>query len=147
MKAVIQRVKHSQVKVDGKIVGKINKGLLVLLGIEKGDTAKDSSYILGKILDLRIFEDKNGKMNLSVQEKQGDLLIISQFTLLGDTRKGRRPSFTNAEDPEKAKKIFDDFLLDAKKKGLKVETGVFAARMDVELLNDGPVTFFLDSRF
>ena len=147
MKAVIQRVTRASVEVDGKVVGQIRSGLLVLLGVAKGDTEADVQYLVEKIPALRIFSDEAGKMNHSLAEIGGGLLAISQFTLLGDTRKGRRPGFDQTADPATAKRFFDQFVETLRKTtDLTVETGVFGARMKVALLNDGPVTFVLDSR-
>jgi D-aminoacyl-tRNA deacylase len=147
MKAVIQRVTRASVEVDGKIVGQIRAGLVVLLGISKGDTDTDVLYLTEKIPALRIFSDEAGKMNRSLAEIGGGLLAISQFTLLGDTRKGRRPGFDQAAEPATARRLFEEFV-GALRAGtdLTIETGVFGARMAVELLNDGPVTFILDSK-
>lgn len=146
MRAVIQRVSESHVDVDGKTVGSIGAGMLVLLGVEKGDENADFDYIFGKTVGLRIFEDEDGKMNLSATQVDAELLIISQFTLLGDVRKGRRPAFTNAEDPSIAESTYNRFVEAVRETGLKVETGLFAADMKVHLVNDGPVTILLDSR-
>ncbi len=146
MRGVIQRVKEAEVKVNGKISGKIGRGILLLLGIEEGDGEKDIEYILKKTVDLRIFPDENGKMNLTLKEINGELLVVSQFTLLGDCRKGRRPSYSNAMKPKMAEKIYEKFLKDAKNLNIKVENGVFQAMMEVHLINDGPVTLLLDSK-
>ncbi len=147
MKAVLQRVTRASVEVNGKIVGQIRSGLVVLLGVAKGDTEADVQYLVEKIPALRIFSDEAGKMNRSLAELGGGLLAISQFTLLGDTRKGRRPGFDRAADPATAQRLFDQFVETLRKTtDLTVETGVFGARMKVELVNDGPVTFVLDSR-
>jgi D-tyrosyl-tRNA(Tyr) deacylase len=147
MKAVIQRVTRASVEVDGKIVGQIRSGLVVLVGVAKGDTEQDLTYLVEKIPALRIFNDEAGKMNRSLAEIGGGLLAISQFTLLGDTRKGRRPGFDQAADPAIARTLFEQFVAALRTKtDLAVETGVFGAHMRVELLNDGPVTFILDSR-
>jgi len=147
VKAVIQRVTHASVEVDGKVVGKIRAGLLVLLGVARGDTEADVSYLVEKIPALRIFSDEAGKMNRSLAELGGGLLAVSQFTLLGDTKKGRRPGFDQAADPDTARRLFDHFVGTLRNStDLTVETGVFGAHMKVELLNDGPVTFILDSR-
>ena len=145
MKAVIQRVKKSSVKVGNEITGKIGKGILVLLGVEKGDTEKDAGYLAGKIINLRIFEDDNGKMNLSLADVGGELLAVSQFTLLGDCKKGRRPSFVKAAPPEEAKRLYEYFVEKVKSLGICVQTGKFQAMMEVSLINDGPVTFILES--
>ena len=147
MKAVIQRVTRASVEVDGKIVGQIRTGLLVLLGVAKGDTETDVVYLCEKIPALRIFNDETGKMNRSLAEIGGGLLAISQFTLLGDTRKGRRPGFDQAAEPTIARQLFEHFVAQLKAgTDLTIETGVFGAHMMVDLLNDGPVTFVLDTR-
>lgn len=145
MRAVIQRVKSASVTVDNENIGKIGKGILVLLGISVDDSEKDALYLLEKTLNLRIFEDSEDKMNLSLLDISGELLVVSQFTLYGDTRKGRRPSFIQAAPPEKANALYEYFVSAAKQKLLQVETGKFQAMMDVELINDGPVTILLDS--
>ena len=145
MRAVVQRVTYSSVEVDGVIVGEINKGFNVLLGISKEDTEEDMKYIKDKIINLRIFSDENDKMNLSLLDIKGELLLISQFTLYGDARKGRRPNFMNALGGEEAKKFYDKFIEMMKETGLKVETGIFGADMKVDIKNDGPVTILLDS--
>jgi len=146
MRAVIQRVKSAQVSVDGRVSGKIGKGLLVLLGVGKGDGESDLSFLTSKIPELRIFEDASGKFNLSLKEIGGEILVVSQFTLFGDCRKGRRPSFTGAEEPSTAKHLYEQFVLKLKERGIPVQTGEFQARMEVHLVNDGPVTLLLDSR-
>jgi len=146
MRAVIQRVKSAQVCVDGRASGKIGKGLLVLLGVGKGDGEKDLSFLTSKIPDLRIFEDASGKFNLSLKEVQGEMLVVSQFTLYGDCRKGRRPSFTEAEEPTAANHLYEQFILKLREQGIPVQTGEFQAKMEVHLINDGPVTLLLDSR-
>ena len=146
MRAVIQRVSQAEVKVDAEIVGKINEGLLILLGVEKHDSDEDLRYLYEKITNLRIFEDKQGKMNLSIRDIQGQLLVVSQFTLYADCRKGRRPSFENAASPETAKMYYENFVELAKEDGFKTETGQFQAHMSVMLYNDGPVTIMLDSK-
>ena len=145
MRAVIQRVKYASVKTDGEIKGKADEGLLIFLGVGKGDGDTDLKYIADKTLGLRIFEDENGKMNKSVTDISGDILVISQFTLYGDCRKGKRPSFDGAMPPKEAEEIYERFVSYMKESGLKTETGVFGADMKVELLNDGPVTIILDS--
>ncbi len=147
MKAVIQRVTRASVEADGKITGQIRAGLVVLLGVAKGDTEADLAYLVEKIPALRIFSDEAGKMNRSLAEVRGGVLAVSQFTLLGDTRKGRRPGFDQAADPDVARRFYDQFVEQLRKTtDLVVETGVFGAHMNVELVNDGPVTFVLDSR-
>lgn len=145
MRAVVQRVTYSSVEVEGVIVGEINKGFNVLLGISKDDTEEDMKYIKDKIINLRVFSDENDKMNLSLLDIKGELLLISQFTLYGDARKGRRPNFMNALGGEEAKKFYDKFVEMMKETGLKVETGIFGADMKVDIKNDGPVTILLDS--
>ena len=145
MKAVVQRVTYSSVEVNGEIVGEINKGFNVLLGISKEDTEEDMKYIKDKIINLRVFSDENDKMNLSLLDIQGEVLLISQFTLYGDARKGRRPNFMNALGGEEAKKFYDKFIEMMKETGLKVQTGIFGADMKVDIKNDGPVTMLLDS--
>ncbi|MGL4991183.1 MAG: D-aminoacyl-tRNA deacylase [Sarcina sp.] len=146
MRAVVQRVLHSNVKVDGKIVGEIKKGFNVLLGISTEDTIDDLKYIKDKIINLRVFEDENGKLNLSLKDVGGELLLISQFTLYGDCRKGRRPSFIAAQSGAEAKKLYDIFVDICKEENIKVETGVFGADMKVLIENDGPVTLLLESK-
>ena len=146
MRAVIQRVKGAQVRVGGATVGEIEKGLLVLLGVENNDGLEDVSYLAAKILELRIFEDEDSKMNLSFQDIRGEIMVVSQFTLLGDCRKGRRPSFTDAAPPHLARDLYEQFISYLVKSNLKVAQGEFQAMMEVHLINDGPVTFILDSR-
>jgi D-tyrosyl-tRNA(Tyr) deacylase len=146
MRAVLQRVSRASVEVEGACVGRIAQGWLVLLGVERGDTEADAAWIADKVLKLRAFEDDQGKMNRSVQDVGGSVLIVSQFTLLGDCRAGRRPSFTAAADPAEAKRLYlhcADFMAQS---GLEVARGVFRAMMKVELINDGPVTLLLESR-
>lgn len=145
MRAVVQRVSSSSVKVDGKVIGKIDLGINVLIGISKEDTIKDLEYIKDKIINLRIFQDENDKMNYSLLDIKGDILAISQFTLYGDCRKGRRPNFMNAKGGEEAKILYNKFIDMLKDTGLKVETGEFGAHMEVDIQNDGPVTMLLDS--
>jgi len=145
MRAVVQRVKHSSVTVDEQVVGKIGSGFMVLLGVEKGDTEKDMTYIADKLLGLRIFEDEEEKMNLSIQDVNGEMLIVSQFTLLADCRKGRRPSFIEAARPDEANDLYMK-LVSYVKESVNVETGVFQADMQVDICNDGPVTVMLDSK-
>lgn len=145
MRAVVQRVSRCRVLVEGKVVGQIGPGLLVLLGVGKGDSEAAADYLAEKILGLRIFEDSEGKMNLSVQDARGEMLVVSQFTLYGDVRRGRRPSFEAAARPEEAKRLYQYFVEKIRATGLRCETGVFQAMMDVELVNQGPVTIPLDS--
>ena len=145
MRGVIQRVSRAKVSVDGEIVGEIGKGILVLLGVSREDTEKEAIYLLEKTLNLRIFEDAEEKMNLSLLDIEGELLVVSQFTLYGDARKGRRPSFVAAAKPEKADELYKFFVSEAKKQIKNVATGRFQTMMDVELVNDGPVTILLDS--
>jgi D-tyrosyl-tRNA(Tyr) deacylase len=146
MRAVVQRVRGAEVRVDGTVIGRISGGLLVYIGVEAGDTETDLEYIASKIAGLRIFPDADGKMNCDVKEADGELLIVSQFTLSGDARKGRRPSFKNAEEPEKAKQMYESLVERLRDVGLKVETGEFRAHMEVESINDGPVTLLLESK-
>ena len=145
MRAVVQRVKESRVEIAGKVVGQIGHGLLVLLGVAQGDTEKDSLFLADKTANVRIFADENGQMNRSVLQIGGEVLVVSQFTLLGDCRKGRRPSFARAARPEDARLLYDIFVRGLGEKGLRVETGRFQEMMDVYLVNDGPVTILLDS--
>ncbi|KGK87909.1 D-aminoacyl-tRNA deacylase [Clostridium sp. HMP27] len=146
MRAVVQRVNFSKVEVDGKVIGSINKGLNVLLGVSKEDSIDDIKYLKDKILNLRIFEDKEGKMNKSLIDVAGELLVISQFTLYGDCRKGKRPSFIEALGGEEAKKFYEEFVKECKEVLGNVETGEFGADMKVTIENDGPVTIILDSK-
>jgi D-tyrosyl-tRNA(Tyr) deacylase len=145
MKVVIQRVSESHVKVDGKIVGEIGKGLMLLVGIDENDEKTDAEWLVQKILNLRIFGDEDDKLNLSVQDIQGEILCISQFTLIADYKKGNRPSFIKAAKPDKAIPLFDYFKEEISKSGLKTESGIFGADMKVSLINDGPVTIVMDS--
>jgi D-tyrosyl-tRNA(Tyr) deacylase len=145
MRAVIQRVSRAGVRVDGQTTGEIGPGLLILLGVGQGDTSREADFLLDKIINLRIFEDAGGKMNLSLLETGGQLMVVSQFTLYADCRKGRRPSFTDAGPPGEAQKLYDYFVEAARQRGLQVATGVFQALMEVELVNSGPVTILLDS--
>lgn len=146
MRAVVQRVASASVRVDGEIVGAIEQGLLVLLGVEPTDTSADVAYLADKTANLRIFADDDDKMNLSVIDIGGAVLAVSQFTLLGDCRKGRRPAFTGAAPPELANALYEEYVAAVRQLGPAVETGVFRAQMEVSLLNDGPVTLLLDSR-
>lgn len=146
MRAVIQRVNYASVSVDGEIVGKINKGLAVLLGVSDEDDETDAKYLFDKITNLRVFEDENGKMNISLSDIQGELLIISQFTLFGDCRKGRRPSFDKAGKPEHAKQLYEYFIQLCRDGGFVTQNGIFGADMKVALENDGPVTLLTDSK-
>lgn len=146
MRAVVQKVSKSSVKVDGKILGEISLGFTVLLGVKIDDDEKDAQYMIQKISSLRIFEDEEGKMNLSLNEVRGQILLISQFTLYGDGRKGRRPSFIEAAPGEKGEKLYEAVVKGLREKGLVVETGLFGAHMEVSIVNDGPVTILLDSR-
>ena len=145
MRVVIQRVSRAKVSVEREIVGEIGRGILVLLGVADGDSEKDAVYLLEKTINLRIFENADSKMNLSLLDIKGNLLVISQFTLYGDARKGRRPSFIKAAAPAEANRLYEFFVTEARKQIAKVETGKFQAMMDVELVNDGPVTILLDS--
>jgi D-tyrosyl-tRNA(Tyr) deacylase len=146
MRAVVQRVKACSVTTGGEIVSQIGMGLLVLLGIAQGDTPSDVGYLSHKIANLRIFADSHGRMNRSLLEIGGEMLVVSQFTLLGDCRKGRRPSFVNAAEPEAATELYEYFVEQVRRLGISVETGRFRAMMDVTLINDGPVTLILESR-
>lgn len=145
MRAVIQRVSEASVIVDGRIVGEIQRGFMVLLGVAESDTQEDVIWIAGKVAGLRVFEDAAGKMNLALADVGGAVLLVSQFTLYGDCRKGRRPSFIEAARPEKAKSLYQSVVAELKGLGVPVETGTFQAHMDVRLVNDGPVTLLLDS--
>ena len=146
MRLVIQRVKEARVTIDGKIFSKISHGLLIFIAVGKADRAQDVSYLVDKVKHLRVFDDDKGKMNRSILDVKGELLVVSQFTLLGDCGKGRRPSFDEAADPHKAEELYSDFIQKLKEESLRVETGQFRAMMDVSLTNDGPVTFILDSK-
>ena len=146
MKAVIQRVKKSSVSIDNEIIGEIGRGVLVLLGVAQNDEISDADFLANKVAGLRIFEDENGKMNRCLKEVGGEMLVVSQFTLLGDCRKGRRPSFIEAAPPDKAKRLYEVFIDRVRQNEIWVETGRFQAMMDVFLINDGPVTLILESR-
>ena len=146
MKALLQRVTGASVSVGGEVVGKIGQGLVVFVGVANGDTEKDAQYLAQKTVSLRIFSDEEGKFNLSALDIKGELLVVSQFTLLADTRKGRRPSFIEAAPPAQAEELFEQFVEQARSTGLKVETGRFQQYMQVEIHNDGPVTILLDSQ-
>jgi D-tyrosyl-tRNA(Tyr) deacylase len=146
MRAVVQRVSRASVKVDGEIVGQIGAGLLVLLGVGHEDTEADANYLVDKIVGLRVFEDTEGKMNLSLVDAGGAVLAVSQFTLYGDMRRGKRPSFDAAARPEQAKKLYEYFVEGVRAANVKCETGTFQAMMQVELVNEGPVTILVDSK-
>ena len=146
MRAVVQRVASSRVTVDERVTGEVKKGLLVLLGVTHDDTSKDVDYMVDKVTNLRIFEDENGKMNLSLKDIEGEILAVSQFTLYGDARKGRRPSFSDAARPEIANPLYEEFVQKVKDLNINVGTGKFGAHMMVDLTNDGPVTILLESR-
>lgn len=145
MRAVVQRVREARVTVDDELIASIGEGLVVLLGVKHGDNSSDVQYLVDKIANLRVFEDDNGKMNLSALELSKEVLVVSQFTLYGDCRKGRRPSFTEAADPTEANALYRQLVESLTKLGLKVQTGQFQAQMLVEIFNDGPVTLLLDS--
>jgi len=146
MRVVVQRVTRSSVTVEGRVVGETGPGLVVLLGVGCDDTVDDAVYLAGKLANLRIFEDEQGKMNLSVLDAGGMVLAVSQFTLYGDCRKGRRPAFSDASPPEEARRLYEIFVRELEKLGLKVATGIFREHMMVEIINDGPVTLLLDSK-
>lgn len=146
MKALLQRVTGASVSVDGEVVGRIGRGLVIFVGVADGDTDKDAQYLAQKAASLRIFSDEESKFNLSALDINGELLVVSQFTLLADTKKGRRPSFIEAAPPAQAEELFERFVAQARATGLKVETGRFQQYMQVEIHNDGPVTILLDSR-
>jgi len=145
LKAVLQRAASASVTVEGRVVGAIGRGILVLLGVERGDGAAEIEWMARKVAELRMFQDDAGKMNLSVEEIGGEVLVVSQFTLCADCRKGRRPGFSRACDPELAEELYEEFVGALRRRGLRVETGTFAAMMDVALVNAGPVTFLLES--
>ena len=146
MRVVLQRVKEAKVMVEGKVVGQIQQGLVLLVGAKTGDTEEDVRYLTDKCVNLRIFEDNEQKMNLSALDVKAEILVVSQFTLYGDIRKGRRPSFTDALEPKEAEKLYHKFIEQIKATGLKTESGIFGAKMLVEIFNWGPVTFILESR-
>ncbi len=146
MRAVVQRVKESSVKVEEEIISSIGLGFMVLLGIGKEDSVEDVKYLKDKIINLRVFEDEGGKMNLSLKDVAGDLLVVSQFTLYGDCRKGRRPNFMNALGGEEAESLYELFIEECKREGITVQSGCFGAEMEVHIINDGPVTILLDSK-
>jgi len=146
MIAVIQRCSRGKVTVSEKVVGEIDNGLVILLGVQKGDTEKDVDFLVNKISGLRIFSDENDKMNLSIKDVDGSALVISQFTLCGDLKKGRRPSFVNAAPPEDGNRLYEYFMAELNQSGVQVQSGEFGAMMNVELVNDGPVTFVLNSK-
>ncbi len=146
MRAVVQRVSKSKVAVEGSITGEINQGFMVLLGVGREDTAADVDYLSEKIVNLRVFEDNDGKMNLSLLDVGGEMLVVSQFTLYGDCRKGRRPGYDQAARPEAARALYQAFIEKCRSCGVKVETGIFQAHMLVDICNDGPVTLLLDSK-
>ncbi len=147
MRAVIQRVLQAQVKVEGRVRGKIGRGLVVLAAVERGDGPREMEFLVKKVAELRIFEDQEGKMNLSLLDIGGEVLLVSQFTLAARIKKGRRPSFSRAEEPERAKKMLEEAAEAWRKMGLKVEEGVFGAKMEVSLVNYGPVTIILDRQY
>jgi D-tyrosyl-tRNA(Tyr) deacylase len=146
MRALLQRVTQASVVVEGSVIGEIGAGLLILLGVAKADTAADAAFLVDKALNLRIFPDADGKMNRSLVDTKGSLLVVSQFTLYGDCRKGRRPGFDAAAPAEQARALYESFVEIARRSGLRVETGVFQAHMEVALVNDGPVTLMLETR-
>lgn len=146
MRAVIQRIKESSVKVEGQVIGQTGVGLLVLLGVAQGDGPSDANYLANKIINLRIFEDQNGKMNRSLLDSGAEMMVVSQFTLLADCRKGRRPSFVDAAEPKLATALYEYFIEQVRSRGINVATGRFGAMMEVALVNEGPVTILLESR-
>jgi D-tyrosyl-tRNA(Tyr) deacylase len=146
MRAVVQRVSRAEVRVSGRVVGKIARGFVVLIGVADGDSDADAAHLVDRILGMRTFADDAGKMNLSIAQADGALLVVSQFTLLADTNSGRRPSFTRAAAPDEARRLYQHFVSLARNRDVKIETGEFGAMMEVDLVNDGPVTIILDSR-
>lgn len=146
MRALLQRVSNASVYINNQLVSRINKGLLIFLGVGREDDEEDINYLVRKISNLRIFEDENGKLNLSVKDINGEILVVSQFTLYADCQKGNRPSFENAMKPDSAVVLYEKFVEEIKKEGLDVKTGVFGASMKINLINDGPVTIMLDSK-
>ena len=146
MRAVVQRVSRAEVRIEGRVVGKIGRGFVVLLGVAGGDSDADAAFLVDKIVGMRIFAGDAGKMNLSIAQAGGAMLVVSQFTLLADTNLGRRPSFTKAAAPDEARRLYEHFLSLARTRDVKVETGEFGATMEVDLVNDGPVTIILDTR-
>ena len=146
MKVLVQRVANAQVEVDGKLISKINKGILIFVGVEKDDTKSEADFLSNKVSNLRIFEDEAGKMNLSVQDILGEILVVSQFTLAGDNSRGNRPGFETAAKPDIAEPLYEYFASQLQEKGIPTQKGIFQADMKVSLLNDGPVTFWLEKR-
>ena len=146
MRAVVQRVSRAEVRIEGRVVGTIGRGFVVLLGVAGGDSDADAAFLVDRIVGMRVFADDAGKMNLSIAQADGAMLVVSQFTLLADTNSGRRPSFTKAAAPDEARRLYEHFLSLARTRDVKVETGEFGATMEVDLVNDGPVTIVLDSR-
>jgi D-tyrosyl-tRNA(Tyr) deacylase len=146
MRAVVQRVSRAEVRIEGRVVGKIGRGFVVLLGVAAGDNDADAAFLADRIVGMRVFADDAGKMNLSIAQADGAMLVVSQFTLLADTNSGRRPSFTKGAAPDEARRLYEHFLSLARTRDVKVETGEFGATMEVDLVNDGPVTIILDSR-
>jgi D-tyrosyl-tRNA(Tyr) deacylase len=146
MRAVVQRVSRAEVRIDGRVAGKIARGFVVLIGVAGGDNEADAAHLVDRIVGMRVFADDAGKMNLSIAQAGGELLVVSQFTLIADTNSGRRPSFIKAAAPEDARRLYDHFVSLARTRDVKVETGEFGATMEVDLVNDGPVTIILDSR-
>ena len=146
MRAVVQRVSRAEVRIEGRVVGRIGRGFVVLLGVAGSDSDADAAFLVDKIVGMRVFADDAGKMNLSIAQADGAMLVVSQFTLLADTNSGRRPSFTKAAAPDEARRLYEHFLSLARTRDVKVETGEFGATMEVDLVNDGPVTIILDTR-